>query len=118
MKQQATEQPKVKRPRMSTIGECCIYDPNSPTEQCQEPILCRGRCRKHYLTMRRFEIEGRLAELEKLEPQVPKKEPQKPRWEWPGDEAWLVARLEALEPGIEEPPQEQQEPAGEPQKNG
>jgi hypothetical protein len=34
-------------------------------------------------------LEGRAAELLKLEPQAPK-----PHFEWPGDSEWLASRLE------------------------
>src|SRR5712691_17321 len=69
---------------------CTIYDSESPTERCQGEVWCRGRCRKHYLSLRRFELEGRATELEKLEP-------QRPKWSWPGDEQFLIDRLERAE---------------------
>src|ERR1035437_5351386 len=74
---------------------CTIYDTNSPTGQCPKPWFCRGRCQPHYMSLRRAELEGRA---EKLQQQ----EPQRPKWEWPGDEQFLIDRLEAAEKGIED----------------
>jgi hypothetical protein len=47
------------------------------------------------MSLRRAELEGRA---EKLQQQ----EPQRPKWEWPGDEQFLIDRLEAAEKGIED----------------
>jgi hypothetical protein len=55
--------------------------------------------------LRRAELEGRAAELQKLEP-------QRPRWEWAGDSEWLASRLEKEEEALAdkiEPEPEQQE---------
>jgi hypothetical protein len=59
----------------------------------------------HYLALRRAELEGKAAELEK-------REPQRPKFEWPGDEQWLIDRLERAENGIEDEPEDQE--TGEP----
>ena len=80
---------------------CTIYDANSPTGQCQKPWFCRGRCNRHYMDLRRAEIEGRVAELQQ-------QEPQRPKWSWPGDEQWLVDRLESDENILELAPKTDQ----------
>jgi hypothetical protein len=59
---------------------CSIYG-------CSEGLFCRARCYRHYLDLRRYELEGRAAELQQAEP-------SRPRWEWPGDEKFLIDRLE------------------------
>ena len=82
---------------------CTIYDADSPTGQCPKRWFCRGRCLQHYTALRRAEIEGRAAELQ--EQQVP---PQRPKWEWPGDSEWLIARLEADENLLELKPKDEE----------
>lgn len=78
---------------------CTIYDATTDNHQCPKPWFCRGRCQAHYMSLRRAELEGRA---EKLQQQ----EPQRPQWEWPGDEQFLIDRLEAAEKGIEDQPKD------------
>jgi hypothetical protein len=53
------------------------------------------------MDLRRAELEGRAAELQTLEP-------QRPRWEWPGDEQWLIDRLESEEEALAGPTKQQE----------
>jgi hypothetical protein len=59
---------------------CCVFG-------CTNIVLCRMRCQQHYVQLRRYELSGRAAELEKVEP-------TRPHWEWKGDSEWLASRLE------------------------
>ncbi len=80
---------------------CTIYDANSPTGQCQGKWFCRRRCFAHYMSLRRAELEGRAAEIQKLEP-------ERPKWSWPGDEQWLIERLEKEEEALADRPEQQE----------
>jgi hypothetical protein len=85
-----------KEPRFCEVHECRTGANDTPGV-----LFCRRRCASHYVALRKYELEGRAAELELADP-------ARPHWEYPGDSAWLISRLERDAPDVPDAPNGQE----------
>jgi hypothetical protein len=69
-------------------AKCCIYDPNTPSKQCEREVVARGRCLTHYRALvAGFGVRGKALDEQLAAERVP-------HWEYEGNEAALIAEQE------------------------